>query len=405
MNGPARVRVAFPALASIKPLRAVAFLALLDTLWVGARATVLIDDFHAAIAALQAHTVQLFRPPPPALPVAMPITVPPRLPPPEAAVLPERFVDFASVIDAVADAQTAPAPPQTQGLGDINRMVSQVVGLNETSFMLASYHPPRRPPAPGDVAQQAYDRLATGDRRAAAQGFENAAALAPDDPRAAAWSREAARLGRRWSGSAYIFARGAGPPGFASAALLGGGQSGATLAFTPAPLAARPLALTLRGAVAHDGIGIDDRSAQGALGLRWQFMPGLALAGEWLVSSGTSAPSGWTARLTGGASGRTFGLDWNGYAEAGVVNANPYAAGQAFAGWRLPVRGVRVQAGAGVWGAVQVDGSTVDRLDVGPSLRLHAGTLPVDLIVDYRWRVAGNASPGSGVAVTLAGYF
>ncbi|TFU03024.1 hypothetical protein EUV02_07415 [Polymorphobacter arshaanensis] len=134
-------------------------------------------------------------------------------------------------------------------------------------------------------------------------------------------------------------------------------------------------------------------------------MPGLALAGEWLMSSGTSAPSGWTARLSGGASGRTRGLDWNGYAEAGAVNANPYAAGQAFAGWRLPAHGVRVQAGAGVWGAVQVDGNTVDRLDIGPSLRLHAGTLPVDLIVDYRWRVAGNASPGSGVAVTLAGYF
>jgi len=327
------------------------------------------------------------------------------LPLPEAVALPEPYADFASVVATVSGLQTVPAVARHQRFGSVNRMVSQVVGLGESGFMLAAYHPPRPPPAPGDVAQQAYDSLATGDRRAAAQGFEVAAALAPDDPRAAAWATEAARLGRRWSGSAYIFARGAGPPGFASAALLGGGQSGATLAFTPSPLAARPLALTLRGAVAHDGIGIDDNSAQGALGLRWQFMPGLALAGEWLVSSGDSAPSGWTARLSGGASGQVGKLDWNGYGEAGVVNANPYAAGQAFAGWRLPVRGVRVQAGAGVWGAVQVDGSTVDRLDVGPSLRLHAWTLPIDLIVDYRWRVTGNASPGSGFAVTLAGYF
>ncbi|TFU03025.1 hypothetical protein EUV02_07420 [Polymorphobacter arshaanensis] len=247
MNGPART-VSFAPLASIKPLRAVLVLALLDTLWVGARATVLVDDFHAAIAALQTHTVRLFRPPPPALPAVVPVAVAPHMSPAEPAVPAERAVDFASVVDAVTDAQTAAAPPQAQGFGNINRMVSQVVGLNETGFMLASYHPPRRPPGPGDVAQQAYDSLATGDRRAAAQGFDTAAALAPDDSRAAAWSREAARLGRRWSGSAYIFARGAGPPGFASAALLGGGQSGATLAFTPSPLAARPLALTLRGA-------------------------------------------------------------------------------------------------------------------------------------------------------------
>ena len=78
--------VAFAPLASIKPLRAVLVLALLDTLWVGARATVLIDDFHAAIAALQTHTVQLFRPPAPELPIAVPVAVSAQVSPPEPAV-------------------------------------------------------------------------------------------------------------------------------------------------------------------------------------------------------------------------------------------------------------------------------------------------------------------------------
>ena len=123
------------------------------------------------------------------------------------------------------------------------------------------------------------------------------------------------------------------------------------------------------------------------------------------MANGDAAASGWTARVAGGAAGHSRIFEWNGYAETGVVNANPYAAGQGFLGWRVPARRVHLALGGGVWGAAQHDGATVDRFDLGPSLRVRWGEFPVDLVVDYRVRVAGNASPGTGVAVTLAGYF
>ncbi|MGL4541935.1 MAG: hypothetical protein ACRCUI_05455 [Polymorphobacter sp.] len=312
-------------------------------------------------------------------------------------------------------AQPAIAPwlAPAMAFGRVAPLVTLLVGVGEARYHLPvssesrPYASLTKQPSGVALATSAYSSLAAGDRRAAARGFDDAAQAAPEDPRAADWNHEAQLLKQRWSGSAYIFARAAGPSDFASTALLGGGQSGATLAFTPQPLAARPLALTLRGAVAHDGLGVDGASAQGAFGARWQVMRGIVLSGEWLVASGDAAARGWTVRLAGGASGTKGRFEWRGYGEAGLVNANPFVAGQGSAGWRLPVRGVELVAGGGAWGAVQHDGNTVDRLDLGPSVRLrYAGAaLPIELSADYRFRVAGNAEPGSGVAVTLATYF
>ncbi len=45
----------------------------------------------------------------------------------------------------------------------------------------------------------------------------------------------------------------------------------------------------------------------------------------------------------------------------------------------------------------------VDRLDVGPGLAAHSG--PFTAQVDYRFRVAGNAAPGSGPVLTLSAGF
>lgn len=392
----------FPPLATIKPLRALALPVLLATLWLGGRADVLFADFRSAMAAVMVRVP--LRAPLPWRAAARIRALPPA---PVAAV---RVLDNSvrappAAIAAPATPASAPLPPPA--ITGVAQQVAMVAAFEASTFTLAAAAAPSRPPDAGAIAQHGYDALATGDRRTAAADFADAAARAPGDPRAPAWRREADRLTQRWSGSAYIFARAAGPSGFASAALLGGGQSGATLAFTPAPLAARPLALTLRGAVAQDGVGIDTASAQGALGLRWQLRPGVAVSAEWLVASGDAAASGWTARISGGASGSTARLVWRGYGEAGVVNAQPFVAGQGFVGAELQLHGVRAQAGGGIWGAVQHDGDTLGQLDVGPSLRLHpeALQLPVDIVLDYRVRVAGNARPGSGVAVTLAAWF
>lgn len=64
----------------------------------------------------------------------------------------------------------------------------------------------------------------------------------------------------------------------------------------------------------------------------------------------------------------------------------------------------RVSLGGGVWGGIQ-QGSR--RLDLGPTLRadLTLGKTPARVSVDWRERVAGNADPDSGLAVTLSTRF
>jgi hypothetical protein len=58
-------------------------------------------------------------------------------------------------------------------------------------------------------------------------------------------------------------------------------------------------------------------------------------------------------------------------------------------------------AGLGVWGGAQPG---IYRVDAGPRITMRVRpNLKVHL--DYRARLAGNAQPGSGPAVTLAGDF
>ena len=60
-----------------------------------------------------------------------------------------------------------------------------------------------------------------------------------------------------------------------------------------------------------------------------------------------------------------------------------------------------VRAGAGAWGGAQKGAA---RLDLGPTatLDLEVGGAPARIAVDYRVRVAGEAAPGAGVAMTLS---
>nr|WP_298925828.1 hypothetical protein [uncultured Erythrobacter sp.] len=64
----------------------------------------------------------------------------------------------------------------------------------------------------------------------------------------------------------------------------------------------------------------------------------------------------------------------------------------------------RLSLGAGAWGGAQNDAR---RVDVGPTMRLDLtlGKVPARISVDWRERVGGDASPGSGVAATLSTRF
>ena len=64
----------------------------------------------------------------------------------------------------------------------------------------------------------------------------------------------------------------------------------------------------------------------------------------------------------------------------------------------------RIALGAGAWGGAQRDAS---RFDIGPtaSVSLKAGKAAMQGSIDYRFRVAGDAVPDDGLAITLAASF
>lgn len=93
------------------------------------------------------------------------------------------------------------------------------------------------------------------------------------------------------------------------------------------------------------------------------------------------------------------------YAQAGYVGgdfASPFADGQARIDRELATIDLAtIRAGGGVWGGAQ---EGAERLDIGPSVSAEfdlAGA-PVTLSADYRYRIAGNAAPQSGAAITLS---
>lgn len=100
-----------------------------------------------------------------------------------------------------------------------------------------------------------------------------------------------------------------------------------------------------------------------------------------------------------------LGFKGEGYAQAGWVGgrfATGFVDGQARIERQVTaVGGARLRAGAGVWGGAQKFAS---RLDLGPSatLDLRDSGVPVRVAVDYRIKLAGSASPGDGVAITLS---
>lgn len=260
-----------------------------------------------------------------------------------------------------------------------------------------------------DLAAAAYDRLAAGDRRGADKlfGAALAAAAGHDVPQAVDWERAQRQLRRRWSGDAYVLLRDSGLAGPAASPVLGGGQSGASLAYSLDPLARRPLAVFGRLYAAHDsGSGIDPATAQAAIGLRLQLRPGISIAAERLIPIGAATSGDWNLRVAAGGAQRFGRIDVYGYGEAGARgNGDLYAGGEAHA--RLPIGRigpVQLAAGPGLWGSVQSAGSVVGRVDVGAGV---TARLPAGLAVsgDWRWRVAGNAAPGSGPAVTIGMVF
>jgi hypothetical protein len=114
------------------------------------------------------------------------------------------------------------------------------------------------------------------------------------------------------------------------------------------------------------------------------------------------------AYVTGGVSDALLvaGFSLDAYGAAGIVGArrrDAFAEGQLRATHAVTRVGiVRINAGAGAWGATQLG---VSRADIGPSLVIRVerpSALSPRLSVDYRQRVAGDAAPASGMTITLS---
>ncbi len=282
----------------------------------------------------------------------------------------------------------------------------------------AASSPPPPPPA-GVLADAAYARLRAGNKREAARLFDAAFAADPAglDPRQVQWQRDAAALRRRWFGEGWALVRAAPTDpaaGLAAQPVLGGGQTGAALGYTFNPLGRMPVALIGRLNAGTDATGaMDRRTAQAAVGLRIQPLPGVALAAERLISAGDLARDDWLVRLSGGGQlGFRAAVPWQleGYGEASLVGNGDWLAGGQLLGrtrlWQRP--GLDVAAGLGAWSSVQsTGGDTIGRVDIGPTaaVRVNRGRVAFAVSADYRQRVAGTAAPESGPVLTVSTAF
>ena len=146
--------------------------------------------------------------------------------------------------------------------------------------------------------------------------------------------------------------------------------------------------------------------AEVAAGIDWQpssRVPVHILA-ERRQDVGGAGRSAFALTAYGGASGRLpGGLRGEAYAQAGVVGTRSrdlFVDGSVRVS--LPVG--PVEAGASAWGAAQPGAA---RFDVGPhvSYRLPVRGATLRVQADWRFRIAGDAAPGSGPALTLAADF
>ena len=217
---------------------------------------------------------------------------------------------------------------------------------------------------------------------------------------------------KRWSGDSWLLLRrGAGPAALAAiGGSYGASQAGAVLRYRLAPADPRKPALYLRGSAALNGT----REQELAFGFSARLVPALPVAALAELRA---------TRTAAGTRGRPaaalvtelpvlalpFKLSAEAYGQAGYVggrNATPFADGQLRLERKTFATGnAELRAGAGVWAGAQKGAA---RVDVGPTASLRfrlTDSAGARLSADWRFRVAGDAAPGSGPALSLSAGF
>ena len=184
---------------------------------------------------------------------------------------------------------------------------------------------------------------------------------------------------------------------------LGGSQAGVRVVYTLDKAAG--LGLSLRAASPLSASG-----AEAMAGIAWQppDLPVTLLAEQRFgLDHQGSGPS---LSLVGGTGPKPVapGITAESYGEVGVVfrhKADYFAGASLRLGHKIAqVDGHSISLGTGAWGGIQ---RGTRRLDIGPSLAtdLALGGRHARLSLEWRQRVAGNAAPGSGLALTLGADF
>ena len=189
-----------------------------------------------------------------------------------------------------------------------------------------------------------------------------------------------------------------GTTSLASGGTLGGSQAGARLFYNVTPQIA---------AVLRSSSDVNRRGGELAAGVRVQPLRSIPL---WVTAERRfqlgrygGGRNAFALFAEGGVYDRP--MPWNftldGYAQAGVVGLSSrdlFADGAAT--FTRPVY-KQFSGGFGVWGGVQPG---LYRVDAGPRVTIRVRR-NVKVHVDWRQRLAGNAEPGSGPVLTLAGDF
>lgn len=335
--------------------------------------------------------------------------------------LPDMAVDPLAADPLPRRAALSPATPAAGRAGHRPLPQSPVQPLPLPSAPAMMPLPGGNPAAPPPAAQPVPARIAAGHvmlLMAVFSQMPEPASLLPPPGLAAPPSRpvsvpEVAKApARRWSGDGWLLLRrgGLAGPAAPSSPTYGASQAGAVIRYRLDPASGHRPALFVRATAALNRSR--ERDLAGGIVLRP--VPGLpvAVAAEARISD---SRAGTRTRPAAFAHSELAPIDLPGgwraeaYGQAGLVGGK---GGTAFADGQLRVdRAVahfgpaELRAGGGAWAGAQ---EGVSRVDVAPGVTLG---LPVGsaasarLALDWRFRVAGDARPESGPALTLSAGF
>ncbi len=212
------------------------------------------------------------------------------------------------------------------------------------------------------------------------------------------------RSAKRWSGTAWLLWRPEVGRGAVQAPLLGGSQMGARLDYRLGE------GFSLYGRVSRALTGLSSEEAALGVALRAGSLPFSVLA-ERRQRIGPGGRNGFALLVAGGLNPREIApnVEVDGYVQAGIVGlpgGDAFIDGKSSIGYRLrpASTGWDVTIGGAISGSAQPG---VERLDIGPELRVRVpiGPTSVRLSAEYRARIAGQARPSSGAAITLVSDF